>query len=473
MLNLGCLPFYVVAEKKYALSGRLVETFLDPLYNDNILNGFSWDRQTKIQLANSLCQVLDDVVVNKFHEAYRFGEVKRFIEAYEFVTNNLSHISPELVECIDGCRVHLNEIAEEEASSSENCAYKTINIPSLISLLRLLNRFANIRNMKMNVIHDEQSVYEKSYKDIVDKMKNASKNDMTMLDGTDCNLNLNNIESFKMKKSHGSLLLQAADILAGAVREIFCAINHGKKLDEFNKELGDILLPLILIEDLGVTYLMCSDLMLNKINVCYFSHFKDELECNIEQSNKSLETIFPFGFFENSEEAYKLKIPLYISESSLNLLPEISRPEKDCAFPIFTTYSDAQDFNNLIKHKRGNNVGKVLKFDVPELHRLILLLEEISQYVDIVSFDPTSHGRSCYMKLQHLKDAISSIINRQERIIQSGLQDKILKEHTTSIGIVKTALLSSGKYGAFQHPNDHVFGKTRDEALEKYLKSKL
>ena len=50
--------------------------------------------------------------------------------------------------------------------------------------------------------------------------------------------------------------------------------------------------------------------------------------------------------------------------------------------------------------------------------------------------------------------------------------DKILKEHQTTKGIIKTVLLSSGKYGAFKdNPNDFILGSTRNEALNNYLSS--
>ena len=47
LLSLGVSPVYSVVEKKYAVAGKIVETFVDPPYNDRITDGFTYQIKAK------------------------------------------------------------------------------------------------------------------------------------------------------------------------------------------------------------------------------------------------------------------------------------------------------------------------------------------------------------------------------------------------------------------------------------------
>src|SRR5208337_132298 len=56
--QLGLVPMYLVAEKRYCVAGKIVETFLDPHYNPALSMPFTGDIITKQGLANTLYERL-------------------------------------------------------------------------------------------------------------------------------------------------------------------------------------------------------------------------------------------------------------------------------------------------------------------------------------------------------------------------------------------------------------------------------
>ena len=69
--KIGLIPIYVIAEKRYCVAGKIIETFLDPYYNDRLSMPFTYDLPTKQELANTLYERFADDVLRQFAAAYR------------------------------------------------------------------------------------------------------------------------------------------------------------------------------------------------------------------------------------------------------------------------------------------------------------------------------------------------------------------------------------------------------------------
>jgi hypothetical protein len=69
--KLYCVPMYLIAEKRFCVAGKIVETFLDPAYNTVVKNPFTYDVISKQEIANTLYDRLPDEVIVQFAEAYR------------------------------------------------------------------------------------------------------------------------------------------------------------------------------------------------------------------------------------------------------------------------------------------------------------------------------------------------------------------------------------------------------------------
>jgi hypothetical protein len=71
----------VVAEKRYVVAGKIVETFLDPAFNKTLRDGFTWDTLTKRELANTLMTRLPPDVLDRFAQAYREPSSEAFLSS--------------------------------------------------------------------------------------------------------------------------------------------------------------------------------------------------------------------------------------------------------------------------------------------------------------------------------------------------------------------------------------------------------
>jgi len=56
----GCVPTFCVAEKTYAIAGKLIESFLDPISNPLVPPSFVLDDLMKQDIAQSLCAQEED-----------------------------------------------------------------------------------------------------------------------------------------------------------------------------------------------------------------------------------------------------------------------------------------------------------------------------------------------------------------------------------------------------------------------------
>ncbi len=69
--QLDCVPLYLIAEKRFCVAAKIVETFLDPEYHSFLKHSFTMDFESKQEIANTLYERLPDNVITQFAEAYR------------------------------------------------------------------------------------------------------------------------------------------------------------------------------------------------------------------------------------------------------------------------------------------------------------------------------------------------------------------------------------------------------------------
>lgn len=58
---LGCVPIFVLAEKRYCIAGKIIETFLDPYYNHLLCEEFAADVDMKQDIADTICELPEDI----------------------------------------------------------------------------------------------------------------------------------------------------------------------------------------------------------------------------------------------------------------------------------------------------------------------------------------------------------------------------------------------------------------------------
>ena len=112
----GCVPVYVIFEKRFGVAGKIVETFLDPFYNPLIGNEWTWPSETKIRLARHLHE-LPDAVLNEFARAYRALDpalLDASLSGIQVYLGETGH--GDIAVLMGGSRPKIGELASTEAT---------------------------------------------------------------------------------------------------------------------------------------------------------------------------------------------------------------------------------------------------------------------------------------------------------------------------------------------------------------------
>jgi len=138
--QLGCVPLWLMAEKRYCIAAKIVETFLDPVYNDVVKNGITWDTRTRREIAGIFYSSLPSDLMERFAQAYRNPTPDAFRASLSEVTRAAAAlVNPELASALDGSMRHIAEIAEAEAAEGIfGKVDESLNMPCLILYLMMV-----------------------------------------------------------------------------------------------------------------------------------------------------------------------------------------------------------------------------------------------------------------------------------------------------------------------------------------------
>lgn len=163
----GAWPVYEVAEKRYWIAGKIVETFLDPAYNDSSSWAFYNDIDQKQELANDLTTFPDEYL-QEFALAYRSLDpgglersANRLAAFYDLKGQR------RLAHAVRGCCKNLPDITRHERqanSSFPSNALATVNLPTLASFLSLVEDMArDLLVESVRMVHDESREFAAAY----------------------------------------------------------------------------------------------------------------------------------------------------------------------------------------------------------------------------------------------------------------------------------------------------------------------
>jgi len=165
--KIGLVPIFLVAEKRYCVAGKIIETFLDPYFNASITARFSGDLTTKQELANTLYDRPSDKSLQDFANAYRNPTQLELERALNQILNDCrACVNPEVAELLSGSIDRLDEVANEEvtAVTSWGKGMGTLNLPCLIAFLMLVEELGRQENTTpKRIVHDEQGPYQNDY----------------------------------------------------------------------------------------------------------------------------------------------------------------------------------------------------------------------------------------------------------------------------------------------------------------------
>lgn len=480
--RMHCVPMFLVAEKRYCVAGKIIETFIDPAYNDVVENPFITDVTTKQELANTLYDSLPDATITEFAEAYRQPTTKGLSNALRQVMKAVEqHVSPELAELVAGCEGHIDEIAEMEAATSPlGDVAGTLNMPCLISFLMLIENLGRLGLVRpIRVIHDQQHAYQAGYQQVF-KMHQGMPRLFARLPHSEVAYsNLEHVAKFEMQDSKLSLSIQAADLLAGVVHHCFKSVLNGRELTEGDRALAMMTLPGLLVPEPRLTWLICSGRCIQGLHKSVLKPSVQSLEPGtspLEVDNRFqtvLAPMFPRNQMEDEANTLRMKVdlPLYgLLGEATNKLMFVNDPDAEDellgrVLCLFSSMEKAVEFLDMWDEDELNQPQYVAEFGPVQLEHLLDLMEDVSEHCKMMTIDPDGKPPR-FTLIADFVDNMRKILDRTKRVFATGVNSVIIKTHPLDDAEVMSLYCHDGKYAAMLPPNGRIyFGKTRDEAL--------
>ncbi|MEI2443881.1 DUF3800 domain-containing protein [Priestia megaterium] len=175
----------------------------------------------------------------------------------------------DLSEKLRGGIKYLEDNLESEKKSHESLPNKTmmsLNVPTYIAYINLLEKVGRRVNGSFTLIHDKTKQFEESYHELFSLYSSVSKNyEFPLTDGNSILLGFNQLKKFSFADSKENEWIQASDILASVLGRVLKTIYHNESFNEELFNLAKSVLPLLLVKEMKLAESICSDKMRTKI----------------------------------------------------------------------------------------------------------------------------------------------------------------------------------------------------------------
>jgi hypothetical protein len=487
--KLDCVPMYLIAEKRYCIAGKIVETFLDPVYNTIVKNPFTSDISSKQEIANTLYNRLPDDVIRQFAEAYRAPDAITLAAALRAVITSVEgHVSPELAKAIAGCESFIDEIAKLESQTAPlGDVAGTLNMPCLVSFLMLVENLGRIGMANpITVLHDQQHAYQEGY-DRIFRMHKGMSDWFARLPHTDTTYsNLRHVARFEMRESRTSLPIQAADLLAGSIHHCCRIALRKEDATDGDMALAEVILPGLLVPQPRLTWLICSETFIRTLGqrvlkpAIKTSNPTDSDGLVDSRIDEVLAPMFPLKAeaVESASTSSRIRfdLPLFglvgANHGGLMILNDPDAPETFRRIVVlFSSADKAKRFLDVWEADELNQPQQIIEFDVPHLGQLLELLQDTAEHASALTLDPTD-GIPGFTRVSELIENLQTILDRVRRVFMSGMDAVMVHKHKVNSTEFLSIQCHDGKYAAMIPPKGTIhFAATRSEAVAKLCKA--
>lgn len=275
MVSMGCRPTMVLAEKKYCIAAKVIETFLDPAYNNRVNNRYTYDNILKKNLAEKVYQ-LQFETLRHFAQAYRLLDKDLLEQSLKILCEELNAVQEkELAYNLLGAVGAIEEICLLERDTRleflPNHAAASLNVPAFVALINHLEGYARAKKHRYTVIHDKTKVYEDGYKEVYKLYSESNKFQFRLANGTKIILGFSNLNEIQFHDSLESPWIQAADILVSAINRFLKRLINGEDINDELLELGRYVSPAVLDNGIKSGDSICSIETRSKIINSIFS----------------------------------------------------------------------------------------------------------------------------------------------------------------------------------------------------------
>lgn len=484
--ELGGVPFFVLAEKRYCIAGKIIETFLDPLTNPRVSNYFIPDTVTKQEIANTLYEQLSDDELNTFASAYRDPKAMTFQPAFDVVVSAVrARINPELADLFEGARSNLVEIEDVEAGTIFGKFFDTLNHPTLASMFTMIEAAARggfFRPRKF--VHDQSHAYEDGCKKLFRIFRNANDGVFEYPSGSISFYPLKHVPKFEMVCSESSQLVQAADILAGSIRHCAMKARAGDSISDNDAELAISTFPLLIKNrPPKLAWPIASDRWYRSMGRTFLAPYFGSQDSDTVASCTSkadaspipAAAIFPVvsgrSLPDEKQQRFPIPFPAYglVGKETGCLycvgdIDFLAERGGTAAF-LFPCKEDAEKWHKEAEEGELTEPFELRRFDVLQLQELLQALRITLEITSTLCFCVDCESLRCTDLAEHIMNTERSL-DRAKRAVLSGAAKQIYKEDMVDGIKVHSMLASDGSYVAFSKFGDpSISAPTRELAI--------
>lgn len=208
MLDMSAIPVFGIADKKYMIAAKVIETFFDHMYNPNVNGYLTYRTELKKALADSVSQ--NESLLKEFSKIIRNGTMElgemrsiKDILSNHFRKEKLFDVQKSIEELSDS---NLQQMIDEFEFISKNGTEKrwlTLVEPILFDRILHVDKFAEIFGEKVNLYVDELWGYRNVFEEMEEILDKKSI--------------IKNVELVKQCKSDENIFIQASDLLCGFI----------------------------------------------------------------------------------------------------------------------------------------------------------------------------------------------------------------------------------------------------------------
>ncbi|WP_324655734.1 DUF3800 domain-containing protein [Bacillus cereus] len=240
----SAVPFFIVADKKFMVAAKIVETFFDCVHNPYVNEYLTHPVELKKALANCIFNHKDDKVLDSFAVLIKKGT----IPIDELSEINLGLISifekeehKQVANTLKGLtKENFLSMINEFQTVTSNGTLKnriTLTVTMLLEILRNVEIYSNNRNISVRVSHDSLRGYAGLFKEVEDIYFREESPFVYNNNGVKWLSNFPHIKSITVKDSVDEPCIQASDLMCGFASDYFHLISQMRDLEKTEKEL--------------------------------------------------------------------------------------------------------------------------------------------------------------------------------------------------------------------------------------------
>lgn len=252
----GGLPFFIIADRRFCIAGKAVDTFLDPSTNP----AAEWLPTSACHRRQDVWEIvsaLPDEALATFAEAYRAPSPEGFENAIRALVDGLraADAGTALINSFQAALPHAAAICQRETHASVDSSHgvaTALNTPVFFHLVKKADRFMDTKKgHQMVVVHDEIRSFEDALRRTVEILSfpAGATPEYVGHDSELVRLGVQNVARFETAASSSVQGLQAADLLASSVARLARDLRHGRSWSDELHELAHLILPALMTEN--------------------------------------------------------------------------------------------------------------------------------------------------------------------------------------------------------------------------------